>query len=79
MGFLKELAAHNIDIDEYMTHQNEFMQYCRQRLESESKKMSAREYAEKDQSLNKMEKFINNIERQRLQKRIKELSSLSSL
>lgn len=78
MGFCEELTANNIDPAKYIALQNEFIAYCRQALETNSKQVSYREYLERDQLLMKLEKFINRLERELLQEKIKEMSNSSS-
>jgi hypothetical protein len=78
MGFCEELTANNIDPAKYIVLQNEFITYCRQNLETNSKQVSYREYLERDQLLMTLEKFINRLERELLQKKIKEMSNSSS-
>jgi hypothetical protein len=79
MDFCDELKASNIDPDKFIALQNEFIVYCRKEQESNGDAISYRDFLERDQLLTMLEKFIIRLERERLQQKIREMSSLSSL
>lgn len=79
MDFCEELRANNIDPDKFIALQHEFIaHYRRQKLNTNSD-LSYRESLEIDQVLTMTEKFINRLEREGIQQKIRELSNSSLL
>lgn len=77
MDFCEELKANNIDPDKFIALQNEFIAFCRKSIDSFDRSESYREYLERDQILTMIEKFINRLERERLQEKISQISTSS--
>lgn len=75
MVFFEELRANNIDPVKFIEMQNEFISYSRKQLAADSKSISYREHLERDQILTMAEKFINRLERELLQERIRNMTS----
>jgi hypothetical protein len=56
-----------VDPDQYIAFQSEFILHYRETLKQKSKEIGYREYLEKDQMLTTIEKFVNSLEKERLQ------------
>jgi len=63
-----------IDSDTFISVQNEFISFYRNGMEEKMKTMNYRRYLELDQLLTSFEKFINRIERDRIKKKITNIS-----
>lgn len=74
MSFLEGLKANNIDPDKYLALQNEFIIYCRKNLERDLDSGKLKDYLEKDQFLNLVEKFNSKLERERIQEKMREIT-----
>jgi len=74
LGLSGVVASSNVDSDIFISVQNEFISFYRSGMEGRIQKMDYRQYLELDQLLTSFEKFINKIERDRIQKKIVSIS-----
>jgi transcriptional regulator with XRE-family HTH domain len=73
-GLIEKLVDSGIDPARYIALQHDFLNYSREKLESEAKSISYREYLEKDQLLTSIEKLLHSIEQELVQHKLKEKS-----
>jgi transcriptional regulator with XRE-family HTH domain len=69
MSFCEMLEANHIDADKFIAFQNEFIAHCRHTADAGTDTEGYRGYLEKDQALTMIEKFVNRLERERLQQK----------
>ena len=78
MGFCDLLKANNIDAAKFIALQNEFIAQWRKQAEELKDSGNFRDFVEKDQMVTQLQKFINILERERVQEKINEVSGSES-